>query len=188
MENNFPFKFIMKTTNTTLNDAKIIEFDTNHDERGFFERIYCAKSFINNNLEFSYDQVSIAQNNSQGTIRGLHYQTEPYGECKLIKCISGSVFDVIVDMRENSDTYRNWFSMTLSSENNKMLYVPRGFAHGYQTLTNDTRLLYFISSEYNPASATGIKWNDPALAINWPIIPITEISDRDNQLPYLNDR
>lgn len=177
----------MKIKNTSLKDAKIIQFDTNHDERGFFERVYCEQSFTKNKLEFNYKQVSIAQNKVEGTIRGLHYQSEPHGEDKLIKCISGSVFDVIVDMRKNSDTYRNWFSINLSSDNNKILYVPKGFAHGYQTLSDDARLIYFISAEHVNSAAKGIRWNDPVLNINWPIKPITIISERDNELPYLND-
>ena len=113
----------MKIINTTLVDAKIIEFDTNHDERGFFERIYCAQSFLDNNLDFSFNQVSIAQNNVKGTIRGLHYQSVPHEEEKLVKCISGSVYDVIVDMRKNSETYKKYFSIVLSSDKNQLLQV-----------------------------------------------------------------
>jgi dTDP-4-dehydrorhamnose 3,5-epimerase len=152
------------------------------DERGFFARLWCADEFAAQGLRTDFVQSSVSFNRSRGTLRGLHYQLPPHAETKVVRCIRGAVFDCLVDLRPDSPTYRHWHSCELSAENRHSLYIPEGVAHGFQTLVDDTELLYEITAAYAPAAARGIRWNDPAFAIEWPMAePI--LSARDQSYP-----
>jgi dTDP-4-dehydrorhamnose 3,5-epimerase len=172
----------MKLIGLPLTGACLIELQPVSDERGFFARTWCAEEFQRLGLNPNLVQCSISWNAKRGTLRGLHYQTEPYAEAKLIRCCSGAIYDVIVDLRPASPTYGTWSAAELTSENRTMLYVPEGFAHGFQTLIDNTEVFYQISASYQPDYARGVRWNDPALGIEWPIAdPI--ISARDRGFP-----
>jgi dTDP-4-dehydrorhamnose 3,5-epimerase len=172
----------MKLIRLPLSGAYSIELDLVPDERGFFARTWCAEEFQQLGLNPKLAQCSISSNTRRGTLRGMHFQAEPHAETKLIRCSSGAIYDVIVDLRPNSPTYCRWFAAELTSANHKMLYVPEGFAHGFQTLVDHTELFYQISVSYQPESARGVRWNDPMFGIEWPISnPI--ISARDSAYP-----
>jgi len=160
-----------------------IEPELHADERGFFARMWCAQEFEAHGLSADFVQSSVSFNRLRGTLRGMHFQASPQGETKLVQCIRGAVFDVIVDLREESSTYRKWEACELTAENRHAVYIPEGFAHGFQTLSDDCELLYCIAGYYEPAAARGVRWNDPTLAIVWPILPPTIISQKDEQLP-----
>lgn len=170
----------MKFIKSIIKDVFIIEPDTHYDERGMFSRIYCKNDLKFNNLNKDFVQVNHSLTLKKGTIRGLHFQVSPYEESKLIKCINGKVFDVVVDMRVNSYTFCNWVSVELSKENMKMVYIPEGCAHGFQTLEDNCELLYFHSNYYNPESERTIYFRNKQININWPL-EVTEISLKDNQ-------
>jgi len=170
-------------TETKLKGAYIVEIEKLDDERGFFARTWDKKQFEERGLNATLIQCSISYNKKKGTLRGLHYQTAPYEESKVVKCTRGKIFDVIVDLRPMSDTFKQWISFELSTENYKMLYIPKGFAHGFQTLKDDSDVLYQISEVYMKYYASGIRWDDPTFNINWPI-KLTVISARD--LAYKN--
>jgi len=167
---------------TKLRDAFVIELDKFEDERGFFARTWDKTIFEKNGLNPTLVQVNISFNLKKGTIRGLHYQKPPFEEAKLVRCTRGKIFDVIIDLRKNSQTYKDWFGEKLTQENHKMLYVPERFAHGYQTLEDNTEILYQVSQIYSPSSEEGIRWNDPAFKIKWPLKQST-ISLKDNSYP-----
>jgi dTDP-4-dehydrorhamnose 3,5-epimerase len=173
----------MKFIPTALNDVFIIELEMIRDYRGFFARSWCKDEFRQNNLSDKILQCNISFNLQQATIRGMHFQTPPYQETKIVRCISGDIYDVIIDLRDNSTTYMNWMGVNLNSENRNMLYIPRGFAHGYQTLTPNTEINYQVDQYYNPTSERGIRWNDPAFSINWPISENCIISEKDATWP-----
>jgi dTDP-4-dehydrorhamnose 3,5-epimerase len=169
----------MKLIRLPLSGAYLIELDVVSDERGFFARTWCAEEFHQLGLNPKLAQCSISSNTRRGTLRGMHFQAEPHAETKLIRCCSGAIYDVIVDLRPDSPTYCRCFAAELTSANHKMLYVPEGFAHGFQTLVDHTELFYQISVSYQPESARGVRWNDPMFGIEWPISnPI--ISARDS--------
>ncbi len=169
---------------TTLQGAYLIESEPAADSRGSFARVYCRREFEKQGLQVEFVQNSISVNQKRGTLRGLHYQAEPDGEVKLVQCVRGALFDVIVDLRPYSASYGRWFGVELSAENNRLLYVPEGVAHGFQTLADNTAVYYMISAFYAPQSARGVRWNDPALAIDWPLAdPI--ISGKDSGWPDL---
>jgi dTDP-4-dehydrorhamnose 3,5-epimerase len=155
------------------------------DERGFFARLWCADEFAIHGLQANFVQSSISFNARRGTLRGLHYQVPPHAETKLVRCIRGSVFDCLVDLRPDSPTYRQWHSCELSADNRHALYIPEGIAHGFQTLADDTELLYEITATYAPAAARGVRWNDEKLSIGWPYPERAVMSDRDANLPLL---
>ena len=167
---------------TKLKGAYIIELEPLEDERGFFARSFCQKEFEQHGLNFSIVQCNLSYNKKRGTLRGMHYQIAPHEEAKLVSCIRGAIYDVIIDLRPNSSTYRQWFAVELTAEDYRMLYIPAGFAHGFQTLKDDTEVFYQISEFYHPESAKGVCWNDPAFGIVWPD-DIRVISDRDRQYP-----
>ena len=169
-----------------LPGAYRIEPEPRTDERGFFARIWCADEFANHGLQANFVQSSISFNKHRGTLRGLHYQEPPHAETKLVRCIRGAVFDVIVDLRSHSPAYKQWAACELTADNRCALYIPEGIAHGFQTLTDDAELSYEISPSYELTAARGIHWNDPDLAIAWPLSPPSIISERDNQLPHLS--
>lgn len=175
----------MKFEKTDLNDAYLITPAPIMDERGMFFRYYCKDAFkkIDHNKDFVQFNQSI--NLVKGTVRGMHFQKSPHEEVKLVRCIKGSVFDVIVDLRPKSSTFLKWFGAVLSPENLKMMYVPEGFAHGFQTLEDDTQLLYHHTEYYAPGVDAGINFLDPDLKINWPL-PILQISEKDKNLPFFN--
>lgn len=174
----------MKIIETPLNGAYIIELEKIFDNRGYFLRTYCKEEFEKKDLNTNWVQCNVSFNNKKGTLRGLHYQSDPYPETKLIRCIRGKVLDVIVDLRKESETYCKTFSIELSNENNLSLYIPNGFAHGFQTLEDNSELFYQMSEFFHSNLSNGIRWNDPILNIKWPL-EITEISEKDKQLPYL---
>ena len=163
---------------TSLEGAFTIDLEKREDERGFFARYYCGEEFLKHNLESNWVQVNNSLSKNSGTLRGLHFQQSPHSEVKLIRCIKGSIWDVIVDVRLNSQTYGKWFAAELTSENRKMMYVPKGFAHGFISLEDDSEILYMVSEPYNPAFEKTLKWDDNFHGIQWPIKP-TVISDKD---------
>jgi dTDP-4-dehydrorhamnose 3,5-epimerase len=170
-------------TETKLKGAYIIELEKIEDERGFFARTFCQDEFKKHGLNPCIAQCNISYNKKKGTIRGMHYQAKPYEEAKLVSCIKGSIYDVIIDLRdrEDSETYCQWFAVQLSSPSSQ-LYVPEGFAHGFQTLEDDTTVFYQMSEFYHPELARGIKWNDNKFGIILPLC-IETISDKDRTYP-----
>ena len=164
---------------TPLAGAFVIDPEPIADNRGFFARLFCAATFTTRGLNPHLDQISISQNVSAGTIRGFHLQRPPAAECKLIRVTAGAILDVIVDVRAGSATYGRWFSVELSAANRRLIYVPEGFAHGFQTLLPDTEVTYHISHPLSSEHATGLPFDDPDLAVTWPIPEPITISDRD---------
>jgi len=168
----------VKFVETPLQGAYIIELEPVEDERGFFARSWCQDEFRAHGLNAKLAQCSISFNKKRGTLRGMHYQTKPYEEVKLVRCTRGAVYDVMIDLRPDSATFERWLAVELSSENRKALYVPEGFAHGFQTLVDDVEMFYQISGSYKPEYAAGVRWDDPAFGITWPMVrPI--VSGRD---------
>lgn len=174
----------MRFEQTELPDAYIIELEKIEDERGFFARAWDEKEFAQAGLETRVVQCNNSLSRHKGTLRGMHFQKSPYEEVKLIRCIRGAIYDVIVDLRADSSTYRSWVGVELSDDNRRSLYVPKGFAHGFQTLTDDAETFYMVSEFYTPEAEGGIRWDDPAIGIEWPMEP-TQISDKDASWPYL---
>lgn len=172
----------MKFTETKLKDAFIITPDLIEDERGCFARTFCRFEFEEHGLNSNLVQCNISFNKTKGTLRGMHYQAAPHAEVKLVRCTAGTIYDVIVDMRQESPTFRQWLAVELSGKNRQLLYVPEGFAHGYQTLEAQTEVFYQVSVSYHPASERGVRWNDPAFGIRWPL-PVRVISKKDSSYP-----
>lgn len=166
-----------------LKGAFLIELDRLEDERGFFARAFCIDEFAAHGLNPVVSQCNVSYNRRRGTLRGLHYQVRPHEEAKLVRCTAGAAFDVIVDLRPTSPTFKQWVGVELSVENRRMLYVPEGFAHGFQTLLDDTELFYQMSKAYAPEATRGIRWDDPELAIGWPPTKERVISTADLSLP-----
>ena len=160
----------------------LIEPEKKEDERGFFARLFCENDFTLRGLESQFIQSSIAYSLKRGTLRGMHFQCAPHEETKLVRCTKGAIFDVVIDLRPGSPTYRQWFGVELSSENRLMLYIPKGFAHGYQTLSDRTEVSYQMSAPHHPESARALRWNDPAFGIRWPLA-VSVISKRDETVP-----
>lgn len=174
----------MKFIELPLAGAYAIEVDRLADERGYFARTWCRREFAERSLVTRLEQCSVSHNARPGTLRGLHYQVAPFAETKLVSCVSGSIYDVIVDVRRDSPTYLRWYGERLDANSHRALYIPEGLAHGFQTLTDDSTVFYMISAEYHPPSARGLRWDDPALAIEWPLEPAS-ISARDRAFPLL---
>lgn len=168
----------MKFFKTSLNDAFRIKLEKFEDERGFFTRVWDSEKFIEMGLDEKILHCNISFTVKKGSIRGLHYQLEPYSETKLIRCTRGKIFDVIIDLRKNSSSYLKWISIELDSSNYEMLYVPKGFAHGFQTLEENTEVYYQNSQVHMPKYESGIRWDDPLFNIKWPLKP-TLISKKD---------
>jgi dTDP-4-dehydrorhamnose 3,5-epimerase len=172
----------VKIVATELPEAKLVELERIEDERGFFARSFCARDFQAEGLDPCMAQCNVSYNRRRGTLRGMHFQRAPHAEAKLVRCTRGSIYDVIVDLRPDSPSFRRWLAVELTDENRRALYVPRGFAHGFQTLADDCEVFYQMSEFYVPDAATGVRWNDPAFAIAWPIAnPI--LSPRDASYP-----
>ena len=172
----------MEFHSTRLRDAYLVQLEPARDNRGFFARTFCVEEFAAHGLETNYPQHSISFSTRKGTLRGMHYQRDPHSEAKLVRCTQGAIFDVIIDIRPDSSTYRRWQEFELSSVNGHQLYIPKGFAHGFQTISNDVEVNYLISAPYKPEAAHGIRYDDPAFGISWPL-PVTEISERDSHWP-----
>lgn len=172
----------MRFEDSDLPDACLIIPEPVRDERGFFARTFCAREFGERGLETNFVQHSISASTRKGTLRGMHFQTEPHGEVKIVTCLKGAILDVIVDLREGSRAFRKWQGFELTQENRHRLYIPKGFAHGFQTLTDDVEMLYLISALYEPTAASGVRHDDPAFRIAWPL-PVSVISDKDQAWP-----
>jgi dTDP-4-dehydrorhamnose 3,5-epimerase len=175
----------MRFLETGLQGAWVIEPEPHGDERGFLARTFCAREFVARGLCTQWVQCSTVVNAARGTLRGLHFQRAPHAEVKLVRCTAGAVYDAIVDLRPESPSFRRWFAVELSAANRRMVYVPEGFAHGMQTLTEDAELFYMMSEFYAPEVAGGVRWDDPAFGIPWPAPPPDGriISGRDQNWP-----
>ena len=174
----------MRFRETPLKGAFVVDLDRIEDERGFFARSFCEKEFSALGLDSRFVQCNVSYNRLAGTLRGMHFQAEPHGEAKLVCCTRGAILDVVVDVRPDSPTYLNWFGKEISAENRTALFIPRGFAHGFQTLVDDSEVLYQMSEFFHPDSARGIRWDDPVLAICWPLGNFI-ISEKDRAYPPL---
>ena len=175
----------MLFTETPLKGAYVIDLEKLEDERGFFARYYCEQEYAKHGLSTSLVQMNNSLAVEKGTLRGMHYQLSPAAETKVVRCLTGALWDCIIDLREDSSTFRQHFAVELTSENRSMLYVPKGFAHGFITLTDNTEALYLVDEFYAPELERGIRYDDPSFGIEWPLLP-TVISDRDRQHPDFN--
>jgi len=168
---NSPVKRTMRFLKTRISGAYLIEPERNEDDRGFFARTFSAQEFERHGLNPAIAQCSISFNPRKGTLRGMHYQAEPYAETKLVRCTRGAIHDVLVDLRNDSPTFLQWIAVELSAENGSMLAIPEGLAHGFQTLRDNTEVTYQISEFYHPECSRGVRWDDPAIGIEWPLVP-----------------
>lgn len=169
---------------TKFADAWVLSYQPFQDERGFFTRTFCADSLAANGLESTFVQHSMSYSSAKGTLRGLHFQTAPHEEVKIVRCLNGAIYDVIVDLRPQSPTYKQWQAFELTRQNRLQLYVPKGFAHGFQSLTPDVEVSYLISTPYVPAAASGVRFDDHAFRIEWPLA-VSSISAKDTAWPDL---
>ncbi|HEV3136442.1 MAG TPA: dTDP-4-dehydrorhamnose 3,5-epimerase [Pirellulales bacterium] len=168
----------MKLTETPLAGAFVVAIEQHRDDRGFFGRSFCVDEFQGAGIPMTIAQCNVSFNHRRGTLRGMHFQIPPNAEAKLVRCTRGAIYDVIVDLRPKSPTYTRHFGVELTAANHRSLYVPPGFAHGFQTLEDDAEVFYQMSEAYSPAHARGLRWNDPALGIQWPLAA-TVISKKD---------
>lgn len=169
-------------TETPLKGAYLIDLELQEDERGFFGRSWCQREFTEHGLNPRLAQCNISFNKKRGTLRGMHYQADPYQEAKLVRCTSGEIYDVIIDLRPDSVTFKKWSAFTLTGNNHRALYIPEGVAHGFQTLAYNTEVFYQMSEFYHPESARGVRWDDPEFNIKWPIDGII-VSEKDKSYP-----
>lgn len=170
-------------TETKLKGAYIIEPEKKADERGFFARTWCQHEFEAQGLNPRLVQCNISYNARRSTLRGMHHQAAPYAEAKLVRCTRGAIHDVIIDLRPDSATYKQYVAVLLDADHHRMLYIPEGFAHGFQTLEDDTEVFYQMSVVYRPEAARGVRWDDPVFSIDWPQAECRHISDRDRNWP-----
>ena len=168
----------MKFQETPLPGAYVIDLEKRGDDRGFFARAFCRNEFAAHGLSTEFVQVNNSASADTGTLRGMHYQLPPRAETKIVRCIRGSLWDCIIDVRQGSPTFGKWFGIELSASNRRMLYVPKGFAHGFVTLEPDTEAFYFVDEFYGPEEERGVRWDDPTFGIEWPMDPVV-ISDKD---------
>ena len=171
---------------TSLQDAFLIELEKRGDDRGFFARTMCRQEFAAHGLDTDYVQQNTSFSAYKGTIRGMHYQLPPHTEAKLVRCIEGAIVDIIVDLRRDSPTYLKHEKFELTDANRRQLYVPRGFAHAFQAVSDDVEVSYLVSAAYTPAAERGVRFSDPRFGIEWPL-PVTVISDKDANWPLLQD-
>jgi dTDP-4-dehydrorhamnose 3,5-epimerase len=164
---------------TELPGAYVIDLEPIEDERGFFARSWCEREFSKHGLSTKIAQANISFNKRKGTLRGMHFQKPPHAEVKLVRCTRGAIYDVIIDLRPDSPARSRWIGVELTAENRRMLYVPKLFAHGFQTLADDTEIFYLVSDFYAPEAEGGVRWDDPAFGIDWPLGEPTDISDKD---------
>ena len=175
----------MRFIETGLSGAWLIEPDFLSDERGFFARSYCQKEFAAHGLNVNPVQCNISYNKARGTLRGMHFQKAPYAEAKLVRCTQGALYDVIIDLRHDSQTFTKWFGVELTAANRKALYIPEGFAHGFQTLVDDTEVFYQMFNFFSADSSGGVRWDDPAFKIKWPLGKPT-MSEKDRAYSDFN--
>jgi dTDP-4-dehydrorhamnose 3,5-epimerase len=172
----------MRFESIGLDGAWLIRPEPAHDSRGFFVRTFCTREFGTHGLETEFPQHSVSASIRKGTLRGMHFQRHPHDEVKVVRCLTGAIWDVIVDLRRESPTFRQWRGVDLSADNGLQLYIPKGFAHGFLTLSDNARVNYLISEFYAPAAADGVRYDDPAFGIDWPL-PVAIIADKDLAWP-----
>jgi dTDP-4-dehydrorhamnose 3,5-epimerase len=172
----------MKFTETPLKGAFVMDLEKRGDDRGFFARFFCEREYQQHGLDHKIVQANTSFSKYRGTLRGMHYQLAPKGEDKIVRCLRGALLDVIIDLRPDSPTFKKHFKIELTAENRSMLYVPKGFAHGFITLTEDTEAFYLVTEFYAPECERGVRWNDPQFGISWPMEPVV-ISDKDRAHP-----
>jgi dTDP-4-dehydrorhamnose 3,5-epimerase len=175
----------MKFSATRLPDAVLVEPERHADARGYFVRTFCVEEFAAHGLATRFPQCSQSHTRARGTLRGMHFQRAPHAEAKLVRCVAGAIFDVIVDLRPGSPGYLRWQGFELSAANGCALYVPEGFAHGFQTLADDTDVFYMISHPYAPGAGAGVRHDDPAFGIAWPL-PVAGLSEKDAAWPLVD--
>ena len=168
---------------TNIRDVLIVESQAHVDDRGSFARAWCCREFAEHGLGDTFKQANSVYSSNRGTLRGMHYQYAPHEEVKLMRCTRGGIYDVAVDVRPQSPTYKQWIAVELTDKNNRMLYVPQGFAHGYLTLVDDTEVYYLASQFYAPDYEAGLRWNDPAIGIQWPDLGGLSLSTKDKNWP-----
>jgi len=178
----------LRFVETELEGAYVIELERHGDERGFFARVWCRVEFAELGLSSELAQCSISRSATAGTLRGLHFQHAPHEEVKLVRCTSGAIYDVIVDLRAGSPTHGRWIGVELDADGGRALYVPKGFAHGFQTLVDDVDVLYMMSTPYAAEAASGVRWDDPFFQIEWPETDSRTISERDLSWPDFDGR
>jgi dTDP-4-dehydrorhamnose 3,5-epimerase len=175
----------MRFTETSVVAARVIDPTPHEDERGRFMRAWCAREFAEQGIQFTPVQANMGLSVRKGTTRGMHFQTAPALEAKLVRCTRGVMFDVVLDLRPESQSYRQWYGVELSADNGRMLYIPEGCAHGYQTLEDATEMHYMASEVYTPNAATGVRFDDPAFGIRWPLAA-TVVSEQDRNWPLVS--
>ncbi len=173
----------MRFLPTELPGVYIIEPQPCHDERGFFARTWCRDEFAAHGLNTEWVQCNVSFNRKAGTLRGLHWQEAPHQEVKLVRCTAGAVYDVVLDLRPQSPTFRRWLAVELTADNHRAVYIPEGCAHGFQTLVDDTEVHYHMGTRYHPEAARGVRWDDPAFGIVWPPCESRTIAPRDRSFP-----
>jgi dTDP-4-dehydrorhamnose 3,5-epimerase len=177
----------MKFVPTKIEGVWIIEMERHHDERGWFARTWCKDEFSAQGIGEDFVQCSSSFNLRRGTLRGMHYQAAPHEEAKVVRCIRGAIYDVALDLREGSPTFRQWTALELTADNGLALYIPKGCAHGFQTLADNTEVFYQISTPWHPDSGRGVRWNDPAFRIEWPVEASLIQSERDRNYPLVRE-
>jgi len=177
----------MKVTDTPIDNLKVIEPDKFDDNRGYFLKSFEKKAFAKQGIDMEVSQANQSFNLLKGTLRGMHFQAEPFAEAKVVFCVKGKIFDVAIDLRLSSAMYGKWYGIELSEENKRILYIPKGFAHGFETLVDNTEVFYLMSGEYSKEHEAGVRWNDPAFGISWPLAP-TVIADKDNAWPAFKSK
>jgi dTDP-4-dehydrorhamnose 3,5-epimerase len=168
---------------TRLPGAFLVDLERREDPRGFFARTWCANEFADHGLANEVVQANVSFNPREGTLRGMHFQRAPHAETKLVRCTRGAIYDVVIDLRSDSETHKEWLGVELTADNRRALFVPEGFAHGYQTLAPDSEVFYQVSEYYTPGAEGGVRWNDPAFAIEWPQPDNAFLSDKDRDWP-----
>jgi dTDP-4-dehydrorhamnose 3,5-epimerase len=176
----------VRFTELQVAGAFVVDPDPVSDDRGSFARVFCAEEFAEHGLETTIVQGNLSSNHHRGTLRGMHFQRAPHQETKLVRCVSGALFDVVIDLRPDSPTFRRWAAAELTADNGRALYVPRGCAHGFQTLEDGTAALYDVSAPYTPDAEGGVRFDDPAFGVEWPL-PVELISDKDRSWPRFDE-
>ena len=173
----------MKFKQADIKGSFIIELEKHRDERGDFARTWCRREFERQGITATPVQANMAVSIRKGTLRGMHYQVPPFEEAKLIRCVKGAIFDVLIDLRPASSTFNRWFGIELTGDQDRMIYIPEGCAHGYQTLVDETEIHYLTTAFYSPESERGIRWDDPAFSIKWPLMEGLLLSEKDRNWP-----
>ena len=169
-----------------LAGAFLLELERRTDERGYFARSFCVQEFVAHGLPTAVMQCNVSFNHTRGTLRGMHFQRSPMAEAKLVRCTRGAIYDVIIDLRQESPTYCRWYGAELTEENGSAIFIPEGFAHGFQTLADSSEVFYQMFAGYSAEHAAGVRWDDPAFSISWPL-PVSTIAEKDQAFPLLKD-